>query len=55
MASQQLTASQKPEKLKELISDWKHYANEVGYIKAEGRMLIEEIGPDKFYEFKKYE
>ena len=48
-------ASQKPEKLKELISDWKHYANEVGYIKAESKMLIEEIGPDKFYEFKKYE
>jgi arylsulfatase A-like enzyme len=48
-------ASQKPDKLQELISEWNRYAKEVGYIKAEGGMLIEKIGPEKFYEFEKNE
>lgn len=43
---------QEPEKLEELIKDWDEYANDVGYIKAEGEMLINKLGPEKFYKYE---
>ena len=45
-------ASQEPEKLKELSAEWDKYAIEVGYIKAEGDMLILNIGPEEFYKYE---
>lgn len=45
-------ASQKPAKLQELTQDWNEYAKNVGYIKAEGEMLINKIGPEEFYKYE---
>jgi len=45
-------ASREPEKLNELSAEWDRYALEVGYIKAEGDMLILNIGPDEFYKYE---
>jgi len=45
-------ASQESEKLLELIKEWDEYALDVGYIKAEGEMLIHKIGPVEFYKFE---
>jgi len=45
-------ASQEPEKLNELSEEWDRYASEVGYIKAEGDMLILTIGPEEFYKYE---
>jgi arylsulfatase A-like enzyme len=45
-------ALQEPEKLEELIKDWDEYANDVGYIKAEGEFLINKIGPEEFYKYE---
>jgi len=45
-------ASQEPKILQELIHDWEEYAKDVGYIKAEGEMLINKIGPDEFYKYE---
>ena len=47
-------ASQEPEKLNELSEEWDRYASEVGYIKAEGDMLINKIGPEKFYKYESH-
>ena len=43
---------QEPEKLEELIKDWEEYANDVGYIRGEGEMLINKIGPEEFYKYE---
>ena len=45
-------ASQQPEKLNELVKEWNEYAIDVGYIKAEGEMLIKKIGPEKSYKYE---
>jgi len=45
-------ASSNPEKLHELVSDWKKYAKEVGYIEAGQAPLILQIGSDKFYSYE---
>ena len=47
-------ASQQPEKLNELVKEWNEYAINVGYIKAEGEMLINKIGPEKFYKYESH-
>jgi len=47
-------ASQEPEKLLELTKEWDEYALNVGYIKAEGEMLINKIGPVDFYKFENH-
>jgi arylsulfatase A-like enzyme len=46
-------ALQNPEKLNELIDEWNNYANKVGYIKAEGEMLINYIEPTEFYNYER--
>lgn len=45
-------ASQKPEKLQELIHDLEVYTDNEVYIEADGDMLMQIIGPEKFYEYK---
>ena len=45
-------ATQQPEKLNELVTVWDEYAINVGYIKAEGEMLINKIGPEEFYKYE---
>jgi arylsulfatase len=45
-------SSQEPERLRSLTAAWDKYADESGYIKAEGQMLIEEIGPEEFYKYQ---
>ena len=47
-------ASQEPGKLNELSAEWDRYASEVGYIKAEGDMLINKIGAEKFYKYESH-
>ena len=45
-------SSQEPDKLQELVAEWDKYTVEVGYIEAEGQMLMLEIGPDEFYKYE---
>ena len=45
-------ASQEPDKLQELTQEWNEYAKNAGYIKAEGAMLINKIGPEEFYKYE---
>jgi arylsulfatase len=45
-------ASQEPDKLQELVQEWNEYAKKVGYIEAEGKMLINNIGPEAFYKYE---
>lgn len=45
-------ASQESGRLRELVKEWNEYAKEVGYIKAEGQMLIKSIGPEAFYKYE---
>ena len=45
-------ASQEPGILQELVQEWKEYSRRVGYIEAEGEMLINRIGPEVFYQYE---
>ncbi len=44
-------ASQQPVRLQELTQEWDKYAKNVGYIHAEGELLIIKIGPQEFYKY----
>lgn len=44
-------SKQFPDKLNELVNDWNNYANSVGYIKANGKSMVEEIGAERFYTY----
>ncbi len=45
-------AFSEPGILDELVHEWNEYAKSVGYIEAEGEMLIYEIGPEEFYKYE---
>ena len=44
-----------PDVLRELVHEWNEYAKSVGYIKAEGNMLIQRIGSEAFYTYESIE
>lgn len=51
IAEQYNLSARHPEKLTELIGLWRDYAKQVGHIEFNQTMILNEIGPDKFYEY----
>ncbi|MCS6711725.1 sulfatase-like hydrolase/transferase [Brachybacterium sp. EF45031] len=44
-------AAEHPQLLAEMTSQWDEYAERVGYIRADGHKVIDDVGPDRFYRF----